>query len=75
MQAVIFFQSQLPTFPQNINKDNGKIGKGPYLCNIPRLYYSENISNYICLDAENYMLSKIPEQEKICSIFRNMFIN
>lgn len=42
----------LYTFPPNIHKDNFKIGERTYLCNIPKLYSSGNISNYICPDAE-----------------------
>lgn len=47
-----FFQGQLPTFFQNMHKDNFKIGERTYLYNISKLHYSGNISNYICLDAE-----------------------
>lgn len=50
--ASTFFWGQLPTFFRNIHKNNFKIEEKPYLCNIPKLYYSGNISNYIYHHAE-----------------------
>lgn len=39
-------------FLKSIHKGNFKIGERPHLCNILKLSYSGNMSNYICLDGE-----------------------